>query len=121
MNRRSLLVGGVATLGLVVAGSGTEERVVDALEQRPRSAQPTTATTASIGAEVTWRVDTPANVLALTFDDGPDPRWTPRVLEMLAAHRVRATFFMVAKRAERHPDLVRQVMAGGHEIGNHTA
>lgn len=58
--------------------------------------------------------------MALTFDDGPHPRLTPRVLEVLAAHDARATFFVVGKAARRHPDLLRRTSEAGHEIGNHT-
>ncbi len=56
----------------------------------------------------------------LTFDDGPDPYWTPRVLDMLARHEVMATFFMIGQHALAHPDVVRAVAAAGHGIGNHT-
>jgi peptidoglycan/xylan/chitin deacetylase (PgdA/CDA1 family) len=58
--------------------------------------------------------------VALTFDDGPDPVATPRVLELLAERGIRATFFLIGERAERHPDVVRAIVAGGHEVGNHT-
>ncbi|MCU0687522.1 MAG: polysaccharide deacetylase family protein [Polyangiaceae bacterium] len=57
--------------------------------------------------------------VALTFDDGPHPEHTPRVLEVLAAHQARATFFMIGEKVERHPEIVRQVAAAGHEIGSH--
>jgi peptidoglycan/xylan/chitin deacetylase (PgdA/CDA1 family) len=59
-------------------------------------------------------------VVALTFDDGPDPLYTPRLLDLLAAHRARATFFMIGARADRHPELVARVAAEGHVIGNHS-
>ncbi len=65
-------------------------------------------------------VATDEPVAALTFDDGPDPASTPRVLELLEAHGARGTFFMIGKAARRHPDLVERVAAGGHAIGNHT-
>jgi peptidoglycan/xylan/chitin deacetylase (PgdA/CDA1 family)/SAM-dependent methyltransferase len=58
--------------------------------------------------------------VALTFDDGPDPRLTPAVLDLLDRHGARATFFMVGARAEAHPDLVREVLARGHTVGNHS-
>jgi peptidoglycan/xylan/chitin deacetylase (PgdA/CDA1 family) len=58
--------------------------------------------------------------LALTFDDGPNPACTPRLLDMLAAHNVRATFFMIGRFAGREPDLVRRVQAAGHLIGDHS-
>jgi peptidoglycan/xylan/chitin deacetylase (PgdA/CDA1 family) len=58
--------------------------------------------------------------VALTFDDGPDPEATPRVLDRLAARGVRATFFLIGQRAVRHPELVRALVAAGHEVGTHT-
>jgi peptidoglycan/xylan/chitin deacetylase (PgdA/CDA1 family) len=58
--------------------------------------------------------------LALTFDDGPNPAWTPQLLDLLAEHNVQATFFMVGKFAEAEPALVRRVLAAGHTIGNHS-
>ena len=61
-----------------------------------------------------------AGELALTFDDGPNPAWTPRLLDILAAHHVRATFFLVGRFAEAEPALVRRIAAAGHLIGNHS-
>ena len=58
--------------------------------------------------------------VALTFDDGPDPKWTPQVLDILKANGIKATFFLVGVNAEKYPDLVRRIVAEGHEIGNHT-
>ncbi len=56
----------------------------------------------------------------LTFDDGPDPEQTPRLLDALAEHGVAATFFVVGSRARRHPVIVRRIAAEGHAVGNHT-
>jgi len=58
--------------------------------------------------------------LALTFDDGPNPAFTPQLLDILASHDVRATFFMLGSRAQTQPALVRQIAAAGHLIGNHS-
>src|SRR5436190_11154671 len=58
--------------------------------------------------------------VAITFDDGPDPRWTPKILDILKAANVTATFFLVGVNAERYPGLVRRIVNEGHEIGNHT-
>ena len=58
--------------------------------------------------------------VALTIDDGPDPEVTPRVLERLAQQGMPATFFLIAAKAERHPDLVKAILAGGHTLGNHS-
>ena len=65
-------------------------------------------------------VTTDDPVIALTFDDGPHPAWTPRLLDVLAAHRAVATFFMIGEAARRHPELVRRVADAGHAIGNHS-
>lgn len=58
--------------------------------------------------------------VAITFDDGPHPRYTPQILDILAEYHVKATFFMVGSNADYHPELVERVLAEGHEIGNHT-
>jgi cellulose synthase/poly-beta-1,6-N-acetylglucosamine synthase-like glycosyltransferase/peptidoglycan/xylan/chitin deacetylase (PgdA/CDA1 family)/spore germination protein YaaH len=58
--------------------------------------------------------------VAITFDDGPDPRWTPKILDTLKAANVKAAFFLVGVNAERYPALVRRIVNEGHEIGNHT-
>src|SRR5215470_16653131 len=65
-------------------------------------------------------VATDSPVVALTFDDGPDPTWTPRLLEILATRNARATFFMLGRAAAAHRDLVRDVARAGHAIGNHS-
>lgn len=62
---------------------------------------------------------TQARVVALTYDDGPDPVGTPAVLAALGSAGVRATFFQLAERAERYPELVRAVLAAGHEVALH--
>lgn len=61
-----------------------------------------------------------AKGVALTFDDGPDPKVTPQLLELLARHGVTATFFVPGARAERYPELIRAILAGGHAVGNHS-
>jgi peptidoglycan-N-acetylglucosamine deacetylase len=57
--------------------------------------------------------------VALTFDDGPDPEWTPRVLDVLAEHRAHATFFMIGARVAEQPDVVRRVSSEGHDVAMH--
>jgi peptidoglycan-N-acetylglucosamine deacetylase len=56
----------------------------------------------------------------LTFDDGPDPNWTPQILDVLGEARMHATFFAIGEQAHREPELLRRVAAAGHAIGNHT-
>lgn len=57
--------------------------------------------------------------LALTFDDGPDPKFTPQILQILREYRIPATFFVCGKESKQYPQLIRQILAEGHEIGNH--
>ena len=95
--------------------------MVTPLKRRLRSSlnQPLRALLdASFGTVVAVDIELPW--LALTFDDGPDPIWTPRVLDLLAKHDARATFFMIGSHARSHPELVAAVVAAGHAIGHHT-
>ncbi|MFJ6846255.1 bifunctional polysaccharide deacetylase/glycosyltransferase family 2 protein [Streptomyces griseoluteus] len=62
----------------------------------------------------------PKQRIVLTFDDGPDPTWTPRVLDALKRNHARATFFVTGTMTSRHPELVRRMVAEGHEVGLHT-
>lgn len=59
-------------------------------------------------------------LIALTFDDGPDPQWTPAILDILKRENAPATFFIIGKNGQSYPDLVRRIVNEGHEIGNHT-
>lgn len=69
---------------------------------------------------LTDRVDTRQKVVALTFDDGPDPAGAKPVLRTLAAERVRATFYLIGRDLDAHPALGRAIADAGHEIGNHS-
>jgi peptidoglycan-N-acetylglucosamine deacetylase len=61
----------------------------------------------------------PPQTVALTFDDGPDPKWTPRVAEVLNRHGITATFFVVGAQVVKHPEIVRNLHTAGHELGVH--
>ena len=65
-------------------------------------------------------VETEKKQIALTFDDGPHPRLTPKILEILARYNVSATFFMVGQNILNYPEAARAVINAGHEVGNHT-
>jgi cellulose synthase/poly-beta-1,6-N-acetylglucosamine synthase-like glycosyltransferase/peptidoglycan/xylan/chitin deacetylase (PgdA/CDA1 family)/spore germination protein YaaH len=69
---------------------------------------------------VIQRAGTLPHKIALTFDDGPDPEWTPQILDILKAKHVPATFFIVGENAEMSPKLVQREVAEGHDVGNHT-
>jgi cellulose synthase/poly-beta-1,6-N-acetylglucosamine synthase-like glycosyltransferase/peptidoglycan/xylan/chitin deacetylase (PgdA/CDA1 family)/spore germination protein YaaH len=58
--------------------------------------------------------------IALTFDDGPDPVWTPRILDILKQENVKAAFFVLGENGQANPDLIKRIVAEGHEIGNHS-
>jgi peptidoglycan/xylan/chitin deacetylase (PgdA/CDA1 family) len=62
----------------------------------------------------------PAGTIALTFDDGPDPEWTPKILDVLAKHHAHATFFVIGSRVNEYPELTRRILAEGNELGVHT-
>lgn len=70
--------------------------------------------------EVVPRVETAEKVVALTFDDGPTAQPTEEVLRVLKEENVKASFFLIGAEMEQHPELARQIVAEGHELGNHT-
>ena len=67
-----------------------------------------------------WRGPRERRAVSLTFDDGPDPEWTPRVLDVLAREGVRAAFFLIGQRARQAPEQARRIAESGHDLGNHT-
>ena len=67
-----------------------------------------------------WRGPTGRRAAALTFDDGPDPECTPRVLDILEREGVRGAFFLIGRRAEKAPEVARRIADAGHDLGNHT-
>lgn len=85
------------------------KRLAQGLERRAMSSLGTITAAAGCGP-----------VAALTFDDGPDPEYTPQLLEVLAAHGARATFFVVGEQAHLHPELLARIAGAGHTIANHT-
>ncbi len=66
-----------------------------------------------------YRVDTKHKRIAITFDDGPSPRWTPLVLDELKKVNIPAAFFMIGHHVQKYPEIARRVVAEGHTIGNH--
>lgn len=75
----------------------------------------------SKGSGVTFsRVMVSGNYIAITFDDGPHPQNTPRLLDMLRARNIKATFYVIGRSVDLYPQVVRRAVAEGHEIGNHT-
>ncbi|MBP8822623.1 MAG: polysaccharide deacetylase family protein [Flavobacteriales bacterium] len=75
---------------------------------------------AALDRRLLWRVAHAGNKVFLTFDDGPCPGITPWVLDTLAVHGAKATFFCLGQQAEQHPELMQRIRADGHSIGHHT-
>ena len=69
---------------------------------------------------VIQRTGDKAGKIVLTFDDGPDPIWTPKILDILKQENIKATFFIVGQNGQTNPDLIKRIFAEGHEIGNHS-
>lgn len=70
--------------------------------------------------EVYWEVRTDQKMIALTFDDGPDPQQTIEILEILKQYDVKATFFAVGEKIAKYPEIAKKIVTEGHELGNHT-
>jgi len=70
--------------------------------------------------DIVWEVKTDEKMIALTFDDGPNPRITPLILDLLKQYDAKATFFTLGSRVQQFPELARRVVAEGHELSNHT-
>ncbi|WP_144126570.1 bifunctional polysaccharide deacetylase/glycosyltransferase family 2 protein [Catellatospora sichuanensis] len=111
-----LLVEAYANASFAPDASSAPDQPASAVPAAVRDGGPVLAPAGS--KPQTWR---PAKrTVALTFDDGPDPTWTPRILDVLARTGTRATFFVVGSQVARYPDLARRIVAEGHEIGVHT-
>ncbi|QGR00329.1 polysaccharide deacetylase family protein [Paenibacillus psychroresistens] len=70
--------------------------------------------------DIVWEVPNSEKIIALTFDDGPDPEDTPTILDLLAQYQVKATFFVVGKKVDMYPELAKREVFEGHELANHT-
>jgi len=67
-----------------------------------------------------WKIPNVKNEIFLTFDDGPTPEVTPRILEILKQHQIKATFFCVGENVQSYPELFEQILSEGHNVGNHS-
>ncbi|MEU4297371.1 polysaccharide deacetylase family protein [Kitasatospora aureofaciens] len=84
------------------------------------SVQPVRKSLSEAESRPVYELDPAQRVVALTIDDGPDPKYTPAVLDLLQQHGIRATFFLIGENAVEHPALVREIADRGHHIANHT-
>ncbi len=105
-----------ALMGIVIVVALAALLIAGVLFFQPRAA---VRLLARANPEVLFLVDTDQRAVALTIDDAPSPEVTPGILERLARHGAHATFFIIGEQAQAHPELVRQILADGHEVGNH--
>ena len=122
MKRRSFLAGGAAGVAGLTGGMALQldRRGLRQVREFSAGAVPVAPARRLGQRRLIWSVPTAEPLVALTFDDGPDPEFTPRILRVLGEYGARATFNMMGCNALRHPDLVRAVVEAGHELGNHT-
>jgi polysaccharide deacetylase family sporulation protein PdaB len=71
-------------------------------------------------SNIIWKVSTDQKVIALTFDDGPNPTYTPKILDLLKKYKAKATFFVIGEHVVKYPQIARREVLEGHDIGNHT-
>lgn len=121
-----LLLGGPALAVLLLLDGFAHGAVGEAPRDAPEHPAPAPQHIVSGGPVLNMADGTPHSrrmppkTIALTFDDGPDPEWTPRLLDVLRRHDARATFFTVGARVAENPGLTRRILHEGHEIGSHT-
>lgn len=120
MNPRQILA---ATLVAVIAIALWLQPKTETIRPAKKNQAPIQVSTTPLQRQtsgVIWYVDTKTRAVALTFDDGPDPRWTPEIIRILSEKGARATFFVVGSRAQAHPEIIDAAVASGNEIANHT-
>jgi len=111
---------GLILLCAAVASAALVYRLSLDVPAMSQSGNVVTARVGQIGHGAILRTITRSRVVALSVDDGPDSRFTPRLLATLRAHRAHATFFVVGVNAAAHPELIRSELRGGNEVANHT-
>ncbi len=117
--RQIVLTARLAALAGIVAGRGRTRRL-SWMAHDFLWLYPTLRRNCEWHGPVVTRFETDQREIWLTIDDGPDPRDTPEILDLLARHDARATFFVIGKKVDRHRDLVRRIIEEGHTLGNHT-
>jgi peptidoglycan/xylan/chitin deacetylase (PgdA/CDA1 family) len=107
----------LSTFAMISAGPALTQQPGQALSPAPEANKPAAPAEPHITFNIV-NVDGP--YIAMTFDDGPSDKLTPRLLKLLAAHHIHATFFVIGQNVIEHPEIVRQAFREGHEIGNHS-
>ena len=114
------MLSGLGALGFAASAQlGTvTSAVAQTVPAVPTTPMPRLARTHETVSLTSVRTERPR--VALTFDDGPHPQNTPHLLDILASYGVRATFYVIGQNARRYPEILRRIVAEGHELGNHT-
>jgi peptidoglycan/xylan/chitin deacetylase (PgdA/CDA1 family) len=99
---------------------GTQQAPVPPSSSTHTPATTPPATVAAVPESIQHQAEAPGKAVNITIDDGPDPHWTPQVLEVLKRHHVHATFCMIGPQAKANPAMVRRVVAEGHRLCDHT-
>ncbi|MFC9283303.1 polysaccharide deacetylase family protein [Streptomyces collinus] len=111
-----------AAVGVTAVAAATSVWTAQAgpVVEHRSSARPAAPKVAPVAATIVHASDGGDHAVNITIDDGPDPNWTPQVLQVLRENGVKATFCMVGTQAEAHPDMVKRVVAAGHRLCDHT-
>ncbi|MEV4254757.1 glycosyltransferase [Spirillospora sp. NPDC049652] len=122
-----MALGGLALITLLLLDGFANGAVGESSQHKPgQNPAPAPSAVTSGGPVVNMAggtphsLRTPPKTIALTFDDGPDPKWTPRLLDVLKRHNAKATFFSIGAHIAQQPALVKRMIAEGNEIGSHT-
>jgi peptidoglycan/xylan/chitin deacetylase (PgdA/CDA1 family) len=110
LSRRHALAAGLGACAATFSGTQASARALIALPDDIINTDAATITA----------ISTPSPVVAMTFDDGPHPTNTPRLLDMLRERGIRATFYLIGNRVVQYPEIARRIAEEGHEIGNHS-
>lgn len=114
MNTRKVLLCILTILFLLLINAGMLYYIFDRYQLQKES------TTTSLSGKILWHGNNELPEIALTFDDGPNSKTTPKILDILKDHEVKATFFVLGKSIEKNKDILKRTAAEGHSIGNHT-
>lgn len=114
------VVGAALGVTLFAVGASVWTAQADAVGGSPKATAPVKPAVRTVATSIAHASDKGAHGVNITIDDGPDPVWTPQVLDVLREYGVKATFCMVGTQAQAHPDLVKKVVAAGHRLCDHT-
>ncbi|MER7968732.1 polysaccharide deacetylase family protein [Streptomyces sp. NPDC096080] len=114
------IVGAAVGVTLLATGASLWTAQADAVHSAPRADASAAPAVKPVAETIVHASDQGARGVNITVDDGPDPRWTPQVLDLLQEFGVKATFCMTGTQARTHPDLVKKVVAAGHRLCDHS-